>query len=124
MSYHIEYREERGYIYVVFDGFLDIHVFQSMAREVGRLIQDTGCDRILSDMRKSTLDEGVGDVYFMPKQALAAGVSRSVRRALVVSAPVSDYCFLETVFVNQGNVVKVFEDFGEAEKWLFSEESG
>lgn len=121
MSYRVEYREDGDYIYVAFEGSIDIQSFQSMAREVGRLIHEVNCSRVLNDLRRAGLDESLGDVYFMPKQALAAGVARNIRRALVVAGDVDDYRFMETVFLNQGNIVKVFENFDEAERWLFSE---
>ena len=56
----------------------------------------------------------------MPKNALDSGVGLGVKRALVVQDLSRDSRFLETVFVNQGNIVRLFDDLEPAEEWLFS----
>ena len=58
----------------------------------------------------------------MPEQALKAGVCRTIKRALVVNGAFSEFRFLETVFINQGNIVKMFNSIDDAKGWLFDEE--
>jgi len=119
MSFSVEYRKKTECIYVSIIGELNLDLFQEMSAEVGLCIKKYKCNKILNDLRKAILTDSAGDVYFMPKQALGAGIVRSIRRALLVDGDFSEYRFLETVFVNQGNVVQLFNDIDDAKEWLF-----
>ena len=55
--------------------------------------------------------------YNMPETALKAGVGRGIKRALVAKN-LNDFHFLETVFLNRGNIVKLFDNIDEAREWL------
>ncbi len=69
-------------------------------------------------MRSVNITAGVADIYSMPKKALQAGILRSIKRAIVVPDNQKNFHFLEVVFQNQGNIVKLFHTVEEAEKWL------
>ena len=58
----------------------------------------------------------------MPKSASQAGIGNRLKRALVVSERSPSFYFLETVFVNQGHIVKLFTDINEALYWLLNKE--
>ncbi len=119
MPYSVTYETETHCIYVSIEGELDHSLFGSMAAEVARCIDEHDCKRILNDLRKATPTASVIDIYNMPKRALAAGVDSVVKRALLVSEPSSGFRFLETVFINQGNVVQMFDRLDDAKRWLF-----
>jgi len=122
MSYSVVYREEEDLIEVSVVGELNMMLFKDLAREVGSLIKQHSCKRILNDMRKAFPAESAGDTYFMPKKALDLGVARNIRRALVVNGHFHGYKFMETVFINQGNIVKLFNSIEEARRWLLSDD--
>ncbi len=69
-------------------------------------------------MRKAKLTESATDIYNMPGTALKSSIHRSVKRALVVSENSPEFLFLETVFINQGNKVRLFVDIDKARLWL------
>jgi len=121
MPYSVKYDTETNCIYISVEGQLNLSLFDNMAAEVSRCINENNCKRILNDMRHARPAKSVVDIYNMPRLALKAGVVRVVRRALVVSEPMSEYRFLETVFVNQGNIVQLFNNINDAKRWLFSE---
>ena len=74
-------------------------------------------------MRHAKLTEETLDIYNMPKSARQAGIEHRFKRALVVSELSSDFHFLETVFINQGHIVKMFTDFDAALHWLLNKET-
>ncbi len=119
MSYSIEYNKKKKCIYVAVEGVLELALFERMASEIAKIIKDRDCGKIINDLRNAVPPESSADIYFMPERALNAGVSRAIKRALVVSGSVEDYKFLRTVFVNQGNVVRLFDSIDDAEQWLF-----
>ena len=123
MPYSVKYNEAIDCIYVVVVGELELSLFRGMATEVAHCIKNNDCHKILNDLRKAEPSESAGDTYFMPKHALKAGVSRSIKRALIVTGSIEKHRFLETVFVNQGNVVRLFNRMEEAKRWLFGDDS-
>jgi len=121
MLYSIKYNKETNCIYVSIEGAFDLSLFDKMAAEVAQYVNEYGCKRILNDLRQVTPIGSTFDIYSMPKLALEAGVKRNVKRALLVSGSFSQFRFLETVFINQGNIVKLFNDIDNAKRWLYGE---
>ncbi|MCK5226711.1 MAG: hypothetical protein KAJ60_10765 [Desulfobulbaceae bacterium] len=122
MPYSVTYDEETDCIFVSVNGELNLSLFNSMAPEVAQLLKKHACKQVLNDLRHTTLEQSVLSIYSMPEQALKAGVCRTIKRALVVNGAFSEFRFLETVFINQGNIVKMFNSIDDAKGWLFDEE--
>ncbi|MCK4537180.1 MAG: hypothetical protein KAV42_00140 [Candidatus Krumholzibacteria bacterium] len=119
MPCSITYNPETECILVSVEGEFDLALFDSMAAEVARCIDENDCRLILNDLRHASLTEHVAGIYSMPEHALKEGIGRGVKRALVVSGTLSEFWFLETVFLNQGNIVKLFNKIDDAKRWLF-----
>ncbi len=118
MAFSVSYDEGTEIILVeVIDKF-DLEILKGLAVEVGKSIAKYGCRRILNDMRQATLTNDAFDIYGMPKSAQKAGVEFRCKRALVIKPGSTDFNFLETVFVNQGHIVKLFSDIDAATAWL------
>ncbi len=118
MSINLKFNEEAGYIKVSITGDFSPQTLKSIAKEVAACIKKYNCNYILSDLRNATLDDSPLSVYSMPKTSLEAGIERKIKRAILVNKLTSNYHFLETVFVNKGNTVRIFDDFNKAETWL------
>ena len=119
MPFTIKYEKEKDCIIVEVIGVLDLPLLQSMASEVSKIVSKEGCKFILNDLRRAKPSEKAIDIFKMPETAKKAGVMPICTRALVVADNASDFYFLETVFVNQGHIVKMFTNIEIAEKWLF-----
>ncbi len=118
MPFSVTYDPEADCIFVSVQGEFDLTLFDSMAAEVARCSVESGCSHILNDLRLAILKESVAGIFFMPEHAIKKGVGRKVKRALVVSGELSEFWFLETVFINQGNTVKLFDNIDDAKQWL------
>ena len=82
---------------------------------------------MLSDYRQAELDLSTLDIYLTPRllaEALAPhGVrASSIKRAIVVSGNLKDFHFFETVTLNTGQDLRMFQDMDAARKWLLEEE--
>ncbi len=119
MSYSVRYESKSNCVYVSVEGELNIALFKEMASEVGAHLHKHNCRRVLNDLREAHLPDSAGDIYVMPKRAVNGGVALNIKRALVVKQMGGEYKFLETVFLNQGNMVKLFDNMVDAEQWLF-----
>jgi len=123
MPYKINYNREHGYIAVTVEGEFALSNLEELAADITRLTKRYSCNRILNDMRHASLTKDTLDIYHMPKKAKQAGIVPGLKRALIVSELSSDFHFLETVFVNQGHIVKLFTDIDAARSWLLNKET-
>jgi hypothetical protein len=120
VSYTIGYDEENGCICVTVTGKLSLSSMKELAPAVQELLLERGCCRVLNNMKDAVLTDSASEAYYMPAVALKSGIQQSVKRALVVREITPVFLFLETVFLNSGNIVKMFVDLDEARQWLFS----
>ena len=118
MPYTVQYTKECECILVVITDELDLSLLQSMAAEVAKLVKETGSRCILNDVRRAQPTAKTIDIYNMPQAAKKAGVEQAFKRALVVGTRAKEFSFLETVFVNQGHIVRMIKTIEEAKKWL------
>ena len=114
----MKYDKENECVLVSVKGEFDLPALKVLAPEVGKLLEENDCHCVLNDMRNASLLESITNTYFMPGIALTSGVHRGIKRALVVSDISQGFLFLETVFLNSGNIVKMFLDIDDAMKWL------
>ena len=122
MPYTVNYNQEKGFIIAGVQGELNLPLLQSMASDVSKIVNKMGCRFILNDLREAKPAKNILDIYNMPKVAKKAGVTPSCKRALIVGERASEFYFLETVFVNQGHLVRMFTNIDDAEEWLFGKE--
>ncbi len=118
MPYSVTYDEETACVFVSVEGELNLSLFDNIASEVMQCIKEYGCKRILNDLRQAKPVKSVVDIYSMPERAVQIGIAHTVKRALVVSGTASEFRFLETVFINQGNIVQMFNSIDDAKRWL------
>lgn len=122
MSYKINYNKDQGYITVTVEGELTLSTLQELSADVVSFVERYNCNYILIDLRHARLTEETLDIYNMPKSARRAGVGPYLKRALMVSELSSNFRFLETVFLNQGHIIKLFTEFEDALHWLLNKE--
>jgi len=120
MSFAVKYDKDTDCILVTVKGNFNLSILPLLAAEVKQLIHDNSCIHILSDFRHAHLTDSLANTYKMPDVALNSGICRNIKRALVVKEIEQNFRFLETVFVNRGNVVKLFDNLNEARNWLNS----
>lgn len=118
MPYTTDYDQEADIIRVVVSGELDLPLLQNMAKSVAKTMQETGCKRVLNDLRNATVAQLALDIYNMPAAARDSGIQVQIRRALVVGDKASEFYFLETMFINRGHIVKIFANVRAAITWL------
>lgn len=121
MSYTAWYDPALHCIRVNITGEFDLAVLKKMALKVAELVAQHDCTLILNDLREAKITENTLNIYKMPTAAKNSGIRRQYRRALVVHEPSGDFQFIETVFRNRGNLVKLFTEFDAAVHWLLGE---
>lgn len=94
----------------------DSLVLQRLAREIG---EEHNCQRFLFDMTQAEIVGGTMDI-FTAGTVPADSDRRQARQrvALVYAGDLSDHKFMETVAVNRGYQLRVFDNLDEALEWL------
>jgi len=78
-----------------------------------------GCSKFLYDLRRSRIISSTMDTFETGISPKDVGFKRhDFQIALVYSGDMNEHRFMETVLVNRGFNVKVFDDMKEAENWL------
>ena len=98
-------------------------LLEKMVPALAQSLNETGYKKLLLDFRKSKIAMSTMMIYKTPKKLFDTfqtfGIDiRFVKRALVVASGINDFQFLENVSENQGQYVKIFEDYDEAIDWL------
>jgi hypothetical protein len=131
MAYKVAYNTDEDCVHARIEGAIDLDTVREYGRAIIRELSAHHCLRLLNDMRKASVRVSTVDIYDLPawieEAAEEAGVSRGVRRALVVRQDFDDYKFFETVCRNHGHLLEVFADAdatgifrnqSEARAWL------
>lgn len=121
MALEVIYDKKCSCIKVKVDGELTIEVLKNIAREVNELSQKYNCSKILNNLLNATANVSALDIYQMPKIAKECGVNNWFKRALIVGDRKEEFEFLETVFLNQGHIVQLFENEEQGYAWLMRE---
>jgi hypothetical protein len=114
MAYKVIYNPDEDCVHASIEGRVDLALAQQYAREIIQQLRAHRCLRLRNDMRKASLKLSTIDLYDLPawieERLEEAGVSRSCKRALLVSRNFDDYEFYETVSRNHGHLLEVFAD--------------
>ncbi len=121
MSYSLSYDRDTDCIVMVFENTVDIGVIKEAAPRVARLCEETGCRRILNDMRVAVIDVSIAQIPESPRIMDESHLSRMTKRALVLPKNFSEAHFLETMTRNRGHNLRVFFDMGKARAWLLGD---
>ncbi len=118
MPYSVLYNKKTNCINVEVVGMLDLPLLKLLAGDVAKISKEQNCEKVLNDLRKAKASPNMTEIFYMPQTAQSSGITRVCKRALVVKNISHEFDFMETVFKNQGHIVKLFTDIKQAEVWL------
>jgi len=118
MGYELSYDQERDLILGKVEGDLNRVLVEEMSHEFAKLTSSSRCFKLLNDLRSANITPSTFDIYAMPRIVEKQGVPFVSRRAILVSELSEEFEFLETVSVNVGQMVRIFNDEQAALEWL------
>jgi len=123
MSHTITYNPKAQIIETKTQGGINLKESEEIISEVLQAIRKHNCFFILSDYRESTLDLSTLEIYDIPKRVSAkttlSGISEhKLKRAIIAERESENFRFFETVTLNSGQQIKLFDNSDEAKKWL------
>ena len=122
MKWEIVIHDEDKYIEVITHGIADGDGSLNMAKAIAQTMRTNRINRALIDHRN--VDSVVGstvDIYHRPKVFRLIGAILGIKIAEIIKPEhVKHFEFFETVCLNQGYQLSVFQDKDKALAWLFA----
>lgn len=118
MAHELRYDSDADCVILRVDETVNLDIIRKLALEVASLCEEKECFRILNDMSTAAIDISVLDAYESPKIMGESGITRMIKRALVLPHTFDESDFLENVTRNRGHNFKVFIDIDKATQWL------
>lgn len=118
MDANLNVKFDSGIVRVAGDGVLSSPVGAQMMRLASECAQTHGAHLYLYDLRRMAFRDTATSIYNRPKLALALGISRCARTALLVLHIDDIFRFIEDVASNRGFVIRVFTGEDDALAWL------
>jgi len=120
MEYSTEFDESKGICTVRVTGRherpQDSAVLQQFARDFG---EECGCQKFLFDMRQAEITGGTMDIFETGTVPVDPDRRQTQQKiALLYTSNLSDHKFMETVAVNRGYQIRVFDEMDKALGWL------
>lgn len=123
MDHTITYNSEKHIIETKVQGDLTEREADVLISEMAQLAMEKNCFLFITDYREATLNLSTIALHRVPQkveeEARLMGIHPSkFKRAIVVSSHLKDFRFFETVTLNSGQNIKMFQDMNEALQWL------
>jgi len=126
MPFSISYNADLAICEIIVTGIYNDPLAEQIRIAAQEIIVKHDCIRLIIDCRAAELQTSTLSLLASPdeiKEILSALEipAYKVKRAFVVSRDIDDYSFIETVSVNRGLQVRVFQEMNAAISWLGSE---
>ena len=124
MPYHQQHHSDLDVFETVYTGVVSADELQKAIDEGNDFHLKQGVENFLADLSELQSAPTILDVFDLPRQYDNAGVTRSSRMAVVIpkSREMQSLAeFYETVCLNRGWNVRLFETRDEAVSWLQSD---
>lgn len=119
MNYSVSIEKNRKYVIVYIDGPMTTEIALIVGKEAINRAQDNGIKCFLYDLRKSrNVQNGLKNYEFGYKDIGNINLEKSNRIAILTEAEDHSHDFIETVMINNGYTVKIFNDEKDAVSWL------
>lgn len=118
MEWSLQYLPRRSVVLARLEGDYEPMVVPPFLQALGAACRQHSPRAVLIDRRRSALKLSTMSIYGHPQDYRNAGITPSLRIALVVAAKAADERFLENVFLNQGYRLKLFDDWRRAVTWV------
>jgi len=120
MAHDVKHNLEKNLVVITHSDLVDKDDLWNARLAALKIIQDNESPRILVDMRDINLTTTTLERFEFAQSHNKHFSSRTKIATLITKddPKKQDHQFVETVSLNRGFMLRVFEDQGEAEKWL------
>lgn len=126
MAHKTIFNVKTGIIETKYQGIVTFNEVKEVVLESTMLSKESKRYLWLADYSEATLNLSTTEIYDLPKLILEAAtslniVSFHIKRAIVIIRDKANYEFAETVSINRGQNIDLFDDIEKARNWLRNE---
>lgn len=123
MAHTVFYNPDTKIIEAKVQGNLTETEANELIAEVIQIGRENKCLLCLSDYREAILNLSIFEIFEIPKKiskiVAPYGVNAAkLKRAIVVANNLKAYRFFETITLNSGQNIRLFQDIDKAKEWL------
>jgi len=123
MTHTVTFNPALGVIETAAQGNLALQEVKEIISEISQVAIEQDCFLCLSDYREATIEMSTLQIYDIPRILSDIVTSFGFRpskfkRAIIAEKSLIDYQFFESVTLNQGQRIRLFQDIEEAKQWL------
>ncbi|UCH83031.1 MAG: hypothetical protein JSW50_11235 [Candidatus Latescibacterota bacterium] len=118
MEREFEYLEDKEIVIVRATGSYELSAEIDTVKKIASKLKEHNCSRLLIDFRAAHIAAKTMDIFDRPKAYGDHGIERSIRAAIVCKELSNDLRFYETVCLNRGWSVNIFDDYDAGIEWL------
>jgi len=118
MKFTVHYDPENRHLVARLIGTLDKKTIGQYAQAIVQAGMENNCRNLLNDLSQVRVDMSVADISHLPELLNSMGIDSSWKRAVVFHGNHDIFRFLETRMIDEGQLVRVFQDHEAAIAWL------
>jgi len=120
MEWEIRIHNEEKYVEVITKGVADKDGSLNMAKIITETMQQNRITKVLIDHRNIESVSGeIIEIYDRPKLLRIIGIILGVKIAEIIKPDyMKHFSFFETVCINQGFKISIFQEYSPAIEWL------
>jgi hypothetical protein len=118
VSYTLQYHEEDACVHVKVDALLTPELAGEISGAAAVIMNEKKCVRLLNDLREGQIPSSTVKLWSISNTVQQSGLSRQIRRAVLVKTISPKLQFLQNTMTNRGHQMRIFDDLGAAREWL------
>jgi hypothetical protein len=119
MGYEMDIQEKEKYILLSAKGERTKEDIVEICKKLMEKCVETGKPSVLIDLRGSSSDLSIMETFFLADSELPEFLHGKIKVVAIIEDEINEKMkFFEDVCINRGHLVKFFEGYEEAEKWL------
>lgn len=118
MPYSIHYHSDDQLLEGKFEGVYNLVTMRESSAQLTEAIDKYGCLSILNDFRGAKIELSTTEIFNAARKFEFADKRRGIVRAYVYASDAKTFRFFETTSRNNGQSVRVFQNYDEAKIWL------
>lgn len=118
MPFSIHYHSDDQVLEGKFEGEYNLVSMRESAAQLTDAIEEYGCLSIMNDFREAKMELSTTEIFNAAGKCEFANKRRGIVRAYVYASDARLFRFFETTSRNNGQIVRVFQNYDEAKTWL------
>jgi hypothetical protein len=113
-----QYLNDKDIVLIRVTGSYLLSAEADTVKKISFTLKEHNCRKLLLDFRAANIIAKTMDIFDRPKVYSNEGIEQSIKAAILCKEINNDFRFYETVCLNRGWEVKIFDDYNISIDWL------